>query len=90
VRLEGDVVGAFQNAVFGFTELTIQPGDRMFLYSDGLIETGGSHEEGINRLAEACLNRRSLPLAELVPAVVDEITAGRTAIDDTLLLGIER
>jgi sigma-B regulation protein RsbU (phosphoserine phosphatase) len=64
VRLEGDVVGAFQNAVFGFTELTIQPGDRMFLYSDGLIETGGSHEEGINRLAEACLNRRSLPPAE--------------------------
>jgi sigma-B regulation protein RsbU (phosphoserine phosphatase) len=90
VQLDGDVVGAFQDAVFGSAELTIQPGDRLFLYSDGLIETGGTHEEGINRLAEACLSRRSLPLAELVPAVVDEITGGRAAIDDTILLGIER
>ena len=69
----------------------MQPGDRMFLYSDGLIENGvGSHEEGIDRLAEACLKRRSLPLAELVPAVVNDITAGIPVIDDTLLLGIER
>lgn len=90
VRLDGDVVGAFRDSSFGSAELTIQPGDRMFLYSDGLIETGGSHDEGIRRLAQACLNRQSSPLAELVPAVVNEITAGIAVIDDTLLLGIER
>ncbi len=90
LRLDGDVVGAFRDAVFGAAELTIQPGDRMFLYSDGLIETGGSLEDGIGRLAEACLKRQSLPLAELVPAVVNEITAGVAVNDDTVLLGIER
>ncbi len=89
VRLEGDVVGVFREAVFGSAELTIQSGDRMFLYSDGLIESADSHEAGISRLAEACLKRRSLPLADLVPGVVDEITAGVTVIDDTVLLGIE-
>lgn len=90
VRLEGDVVGAFRDAVFSSAELTIQPGDRMFLYSDGLIETGSSQEAGIRRLAEACVKRRYLPMAELIPAVVEEITAGVPMIDDTLLLGIER
>ncbi len=90
VRLNGDVVGAFRDAVFGSAELTVQPGDRMFLYSDGLIETGGSHEDGIERLAQACLHRQFAPLAELVPAVVNEITSGIAVTDDTLLLGIER
>jgi sigma-B regulation protein RsbU (phosphoserine phosphatase) len=90
VRLDGDVVGAFRDAIFGCAELMIQPGDRLFLYSDGLIETGGSQEAGIDRLAEACLKRHSLPLAELVPAVVKEITAGVPIMDDTVLLGIER
>lgn len=90
VRLEGDVVGAFRDAVFGSAELTIQAGDRMFMYSDGLIETGGSQEDGIVRLAEACRKRQSLPLASLVPTVVDDITAGFAVTDDTVLLGIER
>ncbi len=90
VRLEGDVVGSFRDAVFGSAELTIEPGDRMFLYSDGLIETGGTQEDGISRLAQACMDRRSSPLAEMVPAVVKEITAGVAATDDTLLMGIER
>jgi len=34
--------------------------------------------------------QRSLPLHELVPAVVDTVMAGITAADDTLLLGVER
>ena len=39
LRQEGDVVGAFADAVFGIDELTLKPGDRIFLYTDGLIET---------------------------------------------------
>ena len=84
------MVGAFADAVFGIAELTLQPGDRIFLYTDGLIETGGSYEEGLQRLAGACLSRRSLPLHELVPAVVDDVMAGNPPADDTLLMGVER
>ncbi len=90
VRLEGDVVGAFYDAIFGSAELTIEPGERMFLYSDGLIEIAGSHEEGIESLAQACLRWRCLPLAKHVSAVVDDITAGVAGSDDIVLLGIER
>jgi sigma-B regulation protein RsbU (phosphoserine phosphatase) len=90
VRQEGDVVGAFPDAVFGVTELILKPEDRIFFYTDGLIETGGSYEEGLLRLAGACFSRRGLSLEDIVPAVVDDVMAGLSPADDTLLLGVER
>jgi len=90
LRQEGDVLGAFADAVFGTAELTMTPGDRLFLYTDGLIETGLSYEEGLERLAGACLARRTLPLAELMPAVVEDVMAGLSPADDLLLMGVER
>lgn len=90
VRQEGDVVGAFADAVFGVAELTLARDDRLFLYTDGLIETGSTYEQGLERLAEACFAHRHLPMGELVNAVVNDVTAGRCASDDTLLLGVER
>ncbi len=90
LRQEGDVVGAFPDAVFGVTEMTLQRGDRIFFYTDGLIETGGSFEEGLVRLANACYARRCAPLGDVVPAVVDELMAGLSPADDTLFMGVER
>jgi serine phosphatase RsbU (regulator of sigma subunit) len=89
LRQEGDVVGAFTDAVFGVAELTMKPGDRIFFCTDGLIETGGSYEDGLRRLAEACISRRNLPLQEHVLAVVDDVMAGLSPADDTLLVGVE-
>ena len=90
VYQEGDVVGAFPDASFGIAELTLQPGDRMFMYTDGLVEAGGTREEGIERLAGACFSRRAIPLKELLCGAVDEMVAGISVTDDTLLLGVER
>jgi sigma-B regulation protein RsbU (phosphoserine phosphatase) len=90
LRQEGDVVGAFADAQFGVTDLNLQAGDRMFLYTDGLVETAGSYEEGIQRLAGACNSRRATPLHDVVPAVVDMVMAGLCPTDDTLLVGVER
>ena len=90
LRQDGDVVGAFPDAVFGVAELTLQPGDRLFLYTDGLIENGSSCEEGIARLAKACQAARSLALEKAIAAIVDEVAMGVPPIDDTLLLAVER
>jgi sigma-B regulation protein RsbU (phosphoserine phosphatase) len=90
VRQEGDVVGAFADAVFGLHEMTLQSGDRILLYTDGLIETGGSYQEGLDRLASACFTRRSLPLDEFVPAIVNDVMTNPSAADDTLFMGVER
>jgi sigma-B regulation protein RsbU (phosphoserine phosphatase) len=89
LRQEGDVIGAFTDAVFGTAELTLAPGDRLFLYTDGLIETGFSYEEGLQRLARACLARRNMPLVDLVPAVVQDVMDNVIAADDLLLVGVE-
>jgi sigma-B regulation protein RsbU (phosphoserine phosphatase) len=89
VRLEGDVVGAFPDAAFGLHERGVGAGDRLVLYSDGLIETRGSREAEIARLVEACAARRAVPLDRMVPAVLEEMTAGVTPQDDLLLLVVE-
>ncbi len=89
VQQEGDVVGAFSDAVFGVTEMKLNQGDRLFLYSDGLVETGGSAAAGVRRLADACRAGSAGPLAELVPSLVNEIAAGHDASDDVVLLGVD-
>jgi len=86
---DGDVVGAFADAVFGVTELTLQPGDRIFFFTDGLVEIHGSYEEGLQRLADACHAKRKLPLHEQVSEVVKAVVKGFSSSDDTLLLGVE-
>ncbi len=89
VRQEGDVVGAFRDALFGVAELTLEVGDRLFLYSDGLIEGRGSCEAGTQRLVDACYSGTAA-LRNVVPEAVASVTAGMLHQDDTLLLGVER
>lgn len=90
LRQEGDVVGAFDDAVFGVAELTLEAGDRIFFYTDGLIENGGPYEDGLQNLARACQARQGLPLQAAIPAVVDEVVTSQFPADDTLLMGVER
>jgi sigma-B regulation protein RsbU (phosphoserine phosphatase) len=89
VQQEGDVVGSFHDAVFGVAELTLRPGDRLFLYSDGLVETDGPASAGVKRLAEACKARSEMSLVDLVPCLLEAVTAGQPATDDMVLLGVD-
>lgn len=36
---DGDVLGMFRDAQFGITRISVSPGDRFFIYSDGLVES---------------------------------------------------
>ncbi len=91
LTLEGDVAGAFPDAAFGLAERELGPGDRLLLFSDGLIEfRGATREDGIGRLATICAERRGQPLGAMVPAVAEELLAGRQVEDDTILMGVER
>lgn len=85
---EGDLVGIFSDTVFGKMEIAVQPGDRLFLYSDGLAEMDGSRQIGIEWLRKACQATVEMPLDDAVEAIVETICAGRSPEDDVILMGI--
>lgn len=85
---EGDLVGIFPDPVFGVVEVRVRPGDRLFLYTDGLIELSGPRELGLERLVEACRETIELTLSDAVPAIVDRMCADVEPEDDIILQGI--
>jgi sigma-B regulation protein RsbU (phosphoserine phosphatase) len=89
VTQESDVVGAFADAAFAVAEIKVRPGDRFFLYSDGLIEVHGPRSIGLRQLAEACQRFRGEPLAQSLQSIRRAVLAGATPQDDTLLLGVD-
>lgn len=86
---EGDLIGVFPDPIFGLTETQVRPGDRLFLYSDGLIESGGPRSRGIDLLLAASRDTFALPLDEGLLSMIDILGGGRTPEDDIVLLGVE-
>lgn len=90
----GDVLGAFAYIQLDMIELAVEPGDRFFLYSDGLIEYDGekpvTREIGSRRLMRAFREAGGLALDDLVWSI--SLTISPEVIqpaDDILLLGVE-
>jgi sigma-B regulation protein RsbU (phosphoserine phosphatase) len=88
-ELTGDVLGVFPDAVFAEKEYAVQPGDRLFLCTDGLLEQNMSQLEGIRRLRDACFRSTELPLLDAVPGIVGYLYTGSDPDDDIILLGVE-
>ncbi|MEU3727395.1 SpoIIE family protein phosphatase, partial [Streptomyces sp. NPDC031705] len=83
----GVVLGIDPGARYPVTELTLDPGAVLALYTDGLVETPGRDiDEGVERLRAALAAARPSPLTETADRLVAE--AGRTADrpDDIALL----
>lgn len=89
IEQTGDVLGAFADATFGATEALLRPGDRFFLYTDGLVENGGDRDIGIASLGALCERHRGLSLEELVETATEEMLVRVQVSDDVVLLGVE-
>ena len=96
VRLEpnSDVIGVFAEAQFEKIDITVSAGDRIILFTDGLIESFSdrvcSRAEGLARLEQACIMTRDMPCQEAIDGIVEFMFAdNRTPEDDVLLLGID-
>ena len=90
---EGDVLGAFAAVQFGRIERRVAPGDRIYLYTDGLIERFGvgarTRVEGLDALVAGCRAVADLPLDEAVERVMREVLDEGRPEDDMVLMGIE-
>jgi len=87
-------IGMIHDAKYASRSLTLEPGDRLFFYTDGVVEATNSDDEefGTDRLLAALARQREHPLrdaAELVAAEVRAWRGGRLE-DDVSLLAVER
>jgi sigma-B regulation protein RsbU (phosphoserine phosphatase) len=92
--LDGDVIGAFDGADFGCIETEVRTGDRLFLYSDALVE--GSPEGrvatdwkgGVERL-QRTLPPCGIDTADAFALFTDQILKVAPPSDDITLMAIE-
>jgi phosphoserine phosphatase RsbU/P len=92
--LEGDVIGAFEGADFGCVETVVQPGERVFLFSDALVEGGPEGHSATDWAAGVERLERALPPIGIVPAeavafFIENALKGEAPSDDITLMLIE-
>lgn len=91
IQAEGDALGIFASLALRGTTLSVERGDRLFLYTDGMIEAGGqSRKLGLERLAVFASGQQRASLADAVNTIASNVYPAYAArTDDVLLLGID-
>ena len=83
----------FQELDFSATQVQLEPGDTLFLYTDGLTEASGAEGEfGVERVAQLVRQHGAREPAELIAACLNDLRAfaDGPAVDDLTLLAIRR
>lgn len=91
IRAEGVPLGLLEHAEYDETSVTLEAGDLLALFSDGLLEAASpSHEEfGMRRLENLLRQNAKRPLGEIcasVAAEVEQFEEGFPRRDDQTLL----
>jgi len=94
VGIPGLPVGVMREAEYEETEVDVQRGDRIYVYSDGLVEEANSSNEqfGNARLRESILQTHGMTVDESVNALMNVVLAwsGRDSLrDDASIIGLE-
>lgn len=95
LRATGMPVGMLPAAKYHETRWTLQPGDLLCLYSDGITEAADPDDEefGEDRLVECLLEHRAEPLAdvaEALDAAVARFVRGEPQADDETVVLLRR
>jgi sigma-B regulation protein RsbU (phosphoserine phosphatase) len=91
IRAEGVPLGLLEHAEYQETSITLEKGDLLAMFSDGLVEAAGSdHEEfGTRRLENVLRENASKPLGEITEilfAAIARFERGRPRRDDQTLV----
>jgi sigma-B regulation protein RsbU (phosphoserine phosphatase) len=95
VTENGLLMGAFADATYTEVERPLASGDRLLLYTDGVMEAANASDEefGLDRLEAALAETASLELAAQADAILARLAAWRGAVpqrDDVTLVLIAR
>ncbi|QDY75462.1 SpoIIE family protein phosphatase [Streptomyces qinzhouensis] len=83
----GVVLGVDPAASYPVTELTLEPGAVLALYTDGLVERAGTDiDSGVERLRASLADRGGEPLAETANRLIREARQAEDRPDDIALL----
>jgi sigma-B regulation protein RsbU (phosphoserine phosphatase) len=86
----GPALGLFDEAAFEAGSAALEPGDRLVLYTDGVVEPADEddHEFGTERLEAAVREATGRPAAQALRSVIDATRAfaGRPDYDDDFTL----
>jgi phosphoserine phosphatase RsbU/P len=84
----GPVLGVVTDASYELGSLTLEPGDRLVFFTDGIVEaTDGREEFGEERLVSLIQAHRTLAARDLVVRIIDEVKAfSREHADDATIL----
>lgn len=93
VQIDSEPIGIFSSLALQRKDLWLEPGDRFFLYTDGLIELdpAGGRNKGIADLCRCCVETSGLPNSMVTCEMVSRLRAGAggNVKDDLLLLAVE-
>jgi len=90
VETEGDTfpLGILEDVDYQETRMELEPGDRVILYTDGIVEAMNARKEmfGFERLLEVVRGAKSLTADSLLKAIIDQVDdfAGDAAQHDDL------
>ncbi len=94
IQVPGLPIGFMENWNYSKDRIQLNPGDRFYLYSDGIIEARDDKEKMFtkNRLASVLEKARKLSLPESINYTLQKVkewTNGRPIDDDITIMGIE-
>jgi phosphoserine phosphatase RsbU/P len=94
VRIKGTLIGIFDDAEYTERCLLLEPGDRLYLYTDGITETMNPDEQmlGYEGLLEIIEQVSSPDLDATVNQILKRVDTYRQQVpvqDDIVLIGIE-
>lgn len=93
LHAEGDILGPFPHISVTPLHRFVKPGDRVFLYTDGLIEGrrpgDNVSDDDLPWLMELCRKHRDHPLEDSIASIRAEIAENSQPKDDIVLLATE-
>ena len=94
LEADGDVLGVFDTALFNRQEIKFSEGERLYIFSDGLLESFEdkirTREQGLDELLRFAINTRDLNIQEATAEIVRLMfDGGRRMEDDVVLMGVD-